>query len=711
MSVFNLISFVIIAIFAVFAIVSVIIALVKGLYRMLVHIGCVSVAVILSILLAKLISPLVITNVITNALDTLDLSSIIMPEVFDKYPLTVEYLTGACGAVLAIVLFFVLLSILYLVAFIVSIFVGRLVPHKRDIPKLHQLTSVLVGIISAALYCTVIFAPLSYLTTIAADALSTIDPADELGIQEPINSYHSNPIISISRSKPHTLVMDFMFSYGVANSSNLKDDAAFFVDAVEIFMSFSQENADVDETDIEKVGNILDTVSRNPGFINIFTEIVSVGSKEIMSNGTFFGYPFDDVFDNLSDKHFGDLFYDYMHFLSSVTSEGMVEDIQTLKGVILAVGNSSAFSEFWDDEFALFENTEDVAAIITPVLESERSRSLLASLTAYSVSTIAEALEIDEASIKEVSYKIKNPDITARKNTPQEEARILAEAISSLVELSDKLGDSEESTELFRKENIEIFQNIISKLNASDTVSTDALSILAKGAMNMLNDSLPEMEFGGFTELVENAISGEGDTDIGQLLDCATAGVAVAESLTNGTKPQAEDVGILIENMNEDIADSLKNVYSDSYFTSIGVPEDKSSSCNRFVSEMLDNMAKVSDDKEEIEKETAAVSNLIEIAQLQTGAEKTDFLSTKESSDEFVESCLESAVFTNTLESFCVDDKGESVSDPLGFAGKLNETAQNNLIDSISDIKNNGSENEKKACDYLALIVLGYTVS
>ncbi len=706
----SFLTIIVYALVAFYIVVSVIIALVKGLYRMLVHVGCVSVAVVLSVFITKWISPLIAPTLFSTLYSVVpDLEQYLSLGVLQLYPVTAEHLYGIIGSVLAFVVFF---AVLYLVAFIASIFVGRMVPGKNDTPKIHTLTSVAVGIVAGFLFSTVVFAPVGYLTSIASEVLPKISPKESQSIEETLDRFNSNPCVVVSQSKPYTVAMDYMFSYGGSQGSSLRKDVALVSDAFDVIYALdAEEGEEVTKEDIERVLEFFNSVRQNPTFINVYTEVVSVSAKELLANRTVFGLSLKEIKSSSEDPYMTTLVLDLIDYLSELNTEATIQDFATIYETLLILKDSPILKEFdIDNPLLMFTDPEQVSSVIVPMLKNERFHRIFVSFTAYGISTAADSIGIAQKDINSISASIRHSRGAEGNNTPEEEARVLAEALCSLVTIMDKLSSTDGQSSLFNKDTIADFQMVIKMLGKSDIVSNDALSILAKGAMDQLNNSLPEMEFDGFTDLIQNTIKGESDTDIEQLLNCATAGVAVADSLTNGTKPSDEDVQVLVSNMNQEIADSLKDVYSDNYFTSLGVPEDKSGNCNKFVSEILDNMAAVDTNDDNIKQETAAVSNLIEIAQLQTEADKSAFLSTKEESDEFVQNCVSSTIFTDTLESFCVDESGNSVADPLGFAGKLDENAKNNLVDSLTSINENGSEEHKKACDYIALIVLGHSI-
>lgn len=159
--------------------------------------------------------------------------------------------------------------------------------------------------------------------------------------------------------------------------------------------------------------------------------------------------------------------------------------------------------------------------------------------------------------------------------------------------------------------------------------------------------------------------------------------VAISKAInvvaSDGGKPSTDDVKDMIGAVTPETSEVLKEIVSSEVLEGNGIPKDKSESISGMMGSMIDEMAKVnaSDaDPEYIEKESNAVSKVIEIATSSNEDYSEGIFSgegtTEEKIDEYVDLVADSDIVSNTLIEV-VYGEGESSpkKDPLGLEKSL----------------------------------------
>ena len=292
---------------------------------------------------------------------------------------------------------------------------------------------------------------------------------------------------------------------------------------------------------------------------------------------------------------------------------------------------------------------------------------------------------------------------------PKNEAKLIAEALSSITTLTSSMEDEIKVSSL-----LETAGTLLDNLAKTEMVGKDVVDklIVVMFQSDKMSDVLP-MNTVEITKFVDSLVSGSNGKENGY--ETVMGGIAdMVESLemfasTDANDNPVEAITKTLENITPESAEALKHFATTDFVKEIGVGEENAEGVANVLGNLFDELATAKDAEnglglkdEEYTEETEKISKLLDVTMSITDGSKdtseVDF-------NEYVNDVMGSKILTNTIINSVYDENGTLQNDPLNTGIELSENEKTDLVaslntklnDKLSEITSdeNASEEEK----------------
>ena len=189
--------------------------------------------------------------------------------------------------------------------------------------------------------------------------------------------------------------------------------------------------------------------------------------------------------------------------------------------------------------------------------------------------------------------------------------------------------------------------------------------------------------------------------------------VVVFESITDDSKDTDDAVKELLDDLTVDSAEVISNIAKPNVVVNYGVKEQSAEPVSELVSDTFTNLANAKESgelsEEEFEKESAAVSKMMNVLMTTGGANRAFGEGSRTGTDaaSFVASVLDSSVMIGTVvDKVYVDGSETPIIDPMNSQSTMDEDEQAELVEALNDRYQGSDKSEETEREIIALAAL-----
>ena len=291
---------------------------------------------------------------------------------------------------LAAVLFFVLNFLLQALRFIFGIFIKR----KKAENKFERFGGVVLAVVQALIWITMITLPITTVTTLADDIFVEAVKNDEEGdvtllYNEEVLPITQNPAVAFISEYGSEMVLDGIATVAInGRTTNLRDE---ILAVSRIIIYDVAELRDVnwkcpDQADRDAIDSILTELSESPYTSQVIVGVMCSLPSAIENN--LFPINFGIGYENLLNE--------FVHYFAGITGETLSRDLNTVKEIYFAICDSGLGDALKDggDIMTLLqeqrrEGDDTVSKIIAILKSNPRTSPMITALTEALITTLS----------------------------------------------------------------------------------------------------------------------------------------------------------------------------------------------------------------------------------------------------------------------------------------------------------------------------------
>ena len=298
---------------------------------------------------------------------------------------------------------------------------------------------------------------------------------------------------------------------------------------------------------------------------------------------------------------------------------------------------------------------------------------------------------------------------------PKHEAAALAHAFATLTSLVDGDIDMSDTKSVMNK-----LGPALDSLAATETIGAVKTEHILMG---MLQSDQVHGSIGlsvlGATDTAVSIYEGTQTSNYASMLTSLGKAVDVVQAAADSSKDTNESVKELLNDLTPETSKVLQTVTTPEVVVNHGVPEKSAEPVSDMLSSTFENLSNAKEEgmtDEEYEKESKAVSNMMDILMSSTEKEGDTVFGensvTGITAEEYINNIMESKVMSETLVDKVYGDGDEPTIDPLNSERGLAEEEKADLVDALNNkwLASDKSDETKKEITALAS-VLNVTVS
>lgn len=349
--------------------------------------------------------------------------------------------------------------------------------------------------------------------------------------------------------------------------------------------------------------------------------------------------------------------------------------------------------------------TESGAAIVSLYLKSGTEPSLSLRLVEINVGGAKKTVDLSSPSAYETHSLLMTKgkvEITHKDSisNPEREAKLIAEALSLIIELSDSIGGNGVSEKMSSV--LTPAGKLLDALAQTEMVGKAVVDelILVIFQSEKAGEALPmnKVEVTHFVNsLISGTKNGKGYTEV--MLGISEM-VDVLERLQGGEDMgEGDAVADALKNLSPESAEALSHVVTPDFVSQLGIDAESSEAVANVLGSLFDHVANAKHDgedglglsDEEYQRETEMISSMLDSTMSMVDGERKDLVEV----GSFASSVMDSKILTKTVIDSVYGDDGKLTVDPMNTGKEFTESEKTELLATLNE-----RLDEAKSADY-----------